>query len=85
MYFSSYLNSFIKANPKNSWNSKHRFLSTSSSDLTLFINNIDPEISEEKLYKVLGYFGKIIDLKVEKHQEKNSFAYLKYDHPDYGM
>jgi RNA recognition motif-containing protein len=70
-----HLSSFL---PKNRY-----FGVKSSSDSTLFINNIDPEIPDEKLNKVLGNFGKIIELKVERHQEKNSFAYLKYDHPDY--
>jgi len=52
---------------------------------TVFVNNIDPEIPEEKLKKFFGTFGKVSKLKIKTHKEKQSYAYVEYDHPDYAL
>ena len=52
--------------------------------LWIFVNNIDSDISKENLKKIFSSFGNVIDVNLKKLRQKRPFAYIKYDHPDYG-
>jgi len=49
----------------------------------IFVNNIDPEIPEEKIKKFFGNFGRVIKLNIQPNKDTQSSAYVKYDHTDY--
>jgi len=50
---------------------------------TIFVNNIDPEISEEKLKKFFGTFGRVFKPEIKHQNERQSYAFVKFDHPEY--
>ena len=53
--------------------------------LSIFVNNIDPDIPEYKLKKIFGSFGNIISFTLKTSKDKRPFALIQYDHPDYGI
>lgn len=51
---------------------------------TIFVNNIDPEVPEEKLKKFFSNFGRVVKFRLEKENPKKFYAFVTYDHSDYG-
>jgi len=55
--------------------------SSDSNNLTIFVYNIDPEISEDQFKTIFGSFGSITKLTFSTVDQKKLFAYLQYDNP----
>jgi RNA recognition motif-containing protein len=55
---------------------------TFSDELSIFVNNIDPKIPEDKLRRIFGSFGRVTKFILTTEKFKRSFAFIQYEHPD---
>ena len=54
-------------------------------ELSIFVNNIDPKIPEDKLRRIFGSFGRVTKFILTTEKFKRSFAFIQYEHPDEGI